>query len=188
MFDKKEMVDWENKSIAIKEDYDEAKIYFKNVVKDFKTYTQNSGGTAEKQGYESANMAAEVGNKLWRYIQEIAWAAAADKESAANINKLTKSKDAQMLAIIAQIKMLMDAVAALNKSFKNKENASANTGNANQGSQPCQFNWPRNMGAYCWSHGPHPAGAKHASNTCTKKKEGHIDNSTAMDQKGRYNF
>ncbi len=72
MFDKKEMVDWENKQIAIKDDNDEAKTYFKNLVKDFETYTQNSRGTTAKQGYKSANMAADVGNKLRRYIQEIA--------------------------------------------------------------------------------------------------------------------
>jgi hypothetical protein len=80
MFDKKEMVHWVNKPILIKDDYDEAKLYFKNLVKDFETYTQNNGGTSSKQGYKSANMAANVGNELRKYIQEIASAAAAGKE------------------------------------------------------------------------------------------------------------
>jgi hypothetical protein len=53
MFNKKEMVDWENKPILIKDDYNKAKLYFKNLVKDFETYTQNSGGTSSKQGYEA---------------------------------------------------------------------------------------------------------------------------------------
>ena len=39
MFDKKEMVDWENKPITIKDDYDEARLYFEHLVKDFETYT-----------------------------------------------------------------------------------------------------------------------------------------------------
>ena len=39
MFNKKEMVDWENKPILIKDNYIEAKLYFKQLVKDFKTYT-----------------------------------------------------------------------------------------------------------------------------------------------------
>jgi hypothetical protein len=58
------MIDWENKLIMMKDDYDEAKIYFKNLVKDFDTYTQNSGSTLAKQRYKSANMAADVGDEL----------------------------------------------------------------------------------------------------------------------------
>ncbi len=54
-FDKTEMVSWENKPIVIKDDYDQAKMYFENLVRDFETYTQNSGGGAAKTGYESAN-------------------------------------------------------------------------------------------------------------------------------------
>jgi hypothetical protein len=64
MFDKKEMVDWENKPITIKDDYDEARLYFEHLVKDFKAYMQNSGGASKRQGYKSANMLAEVGDEL----------------------------------------------------------------------------------------------------------------------------
>jgi hypothetical protein len=126
-FNKKEMVDWENKPIATKDDYDKAKLYFENLVKDFETYTQNSGGTAAKQGYESANMAADVGDVLWRYIHEIVSAAAAGKESAANINEVTQAKDAQILLMTAQIKTLTNSIAALTKIIGNKENAPPNT-------------------------------------------------------------
>jgi hypothetical protein len=45
-FDKTEIVSWENKPIVIKDDYDQAKLYFENLVRDFETYTQNSGGEA----------------------------------------------------------------------------------------------------------------------------------------------
>jgi hypothetical protein len=38
------MVTWENKPIILKDDYTQAKAYFKNLAKDFKTYTQHSGG------------------------------------------------------------------------------------------------------------------------------------------------
>ena len=64
MFDKKEMVEWETKPVVIKDDFVEAKRYFENLVKDSETYTQNSGGTATKHGYDSANMAADVGDEL----------------------------------------------------------------------------------------------------------------------------
>jgi hypothetical protein len=92
MFDKKEMIDWENKPVGVKDDYNQSKLYFENLVKDIKTYTQNSGGTAAKQGYKSANMAADVGNKLQKYIQEIAIAAAAEKELAAKNQQRNKGK------------------------------------------------------------------------------------------------
>ena len=131
----------------IKDDYNKAILYFENLVKDFVTYTQNSGGTSSKQGYKSANMAANVGNKLRKYIQEIASAAAAGKESAANISKETKAKDAQICAMTAQIKILTDAIAALTKSLANKENAPPNKGSANSGTTPRTFHWTRNMGA-----------------------------------------
>jgi hypothetical protein len=49
-------------------------------------------------------MAANAGNELRKYIQEIASAAAAGKESAANISKETKAKDAHICAMTMQIK------------------------------------------------------------------------------------
>ena len=46
-FDKKEKTEWENKIIAIKDDFDEAKLYFKGLVRDYEVYVQNSNGTAD---------------------------------------------------------------------------------------------------------------------------------------------
>jgi hypothetical protein len=63
-FNKAEMVAWENKPILIKDDYGKAKRYFETLVKDFKTYTQNSGGTIGKAGYNSVNQVAYVGNEI----------------------------------------------------------------------------------------------------------------------------
>ncbi len=37
---------------------------------------------------------------------------------------------------------------------------------------------PRNMGAYCWTHGFHPVGVTHDSKTCEFKKDGHRDDAT----------
>ncbi len=59
-FDKKEMTEWENKPIAIKGDFDEAKLYFKGLVKDYEVYAQNSGSTAGKHNFESANQSADA--------------------------------------------------------------------------------------------------------------------------------
>ena len=35
-FDKKEMVDWENKPVNVKDNYDQARLYFEGLVQDFK--------------------------------------------------------------------------------------------------------------------------------------------------------
>ncbi len=141
-----------------------------------------------KQGYKSANMAANFGNKLRKYIQEIASAAAAGKESAANISKETKLKDAKIHVMTTQIKTLIDAITLLTKSLANKENTPPNMGNMNSGTTHCTFHWMHNMGAYCWSHGHHSVRAKHTSSTCTKKKEGHIDDVTTTYCQGGNNF
>jgi len=76
-FDKKEMTEWENKSIAIKDDFDEAKQYFEGLIKDYEVYVQNSNGTAGKHNFESTNQAteADAGDELQKYIAGIAQAA-----------------------------------------------------------------------------------------------------------------
>ncbi len=79
-FDNTEMVTWENKPILIKDDYTQAKAYFQNLVKDFGTYTQNSGSKTGKMRYKSINHMADVGNKIRKYIQDITSTTVVDKE------------------------------------------------------------------------------------------------------------
>ena len=81
-FNKKEMVDWENKPVNVKDEYDQAKLYFEGLVRDFETYTQNSGYHGKK-GYESAYQIADVVDEIRKYIQEIASASVASNEKAA---------------------------------------------------------------------------------------------------------
>jgi hypothetical protein len=59
-FDQTQMTTWENKSEAIKTDWTEAKQYFEGLIQDYEVYKQNSGSTAGKGRYESANQAAEA--------------------------------------------------------------------------------------------------------------------------------
>jgi hypothetical protein len=54
-FNKKEMTEWENKPKVIKDSFDKATTYFEGLVRDYEVYKQNSGGTAGKHSYESAN-------------------------------------------------------------------------------------------------------------------------------------
>ena len=116
-FDKKEMVDWENKPVNIKDDCDKAKLYFEGLVRDFETYTQNSSGDSGKMGYESANQMADVGNEIRKYTQEIASATVASNEKAAefaaNVSKESKAKDTQFQAMTAQIQALTNTIATL---------------------------------------------------------------------------
>jgi hypothetical protein len=136
-FNKTEMVTWENKPIIVKADYTQAKAYFENLGKDFKTYTQNRGGKTGKMGYESSNHMADMGDKIRKYIQDIASATVADKErtaeNLANVSKASRAKDAQIDSITAQIKLLTDTIPLLSKSLANKENngSGGNVGGGN---------------------------------------------------------
>ncbi len=121
-FDKKEMTEWENKPEDIKNDFNEAKTYFKGLVRDYEVYEQNSGATAGKHNFESVNQATEAdrGDELCQYIARIAQAAVKQEEQAANIRHSTK---ASMDSMAAQIKAMSDQIAQLTKAMANKENA-----------------------------------------------------------------
>jgi hypothetical protein len=51
------MTEWEYKPEAIKNNFNNAKTYFEGLVRDYEVYEQNSGGTAGKHNFESANQA-----------------------------------------------------------------------------------------------------------------------------------
>ncbi len=75
---------------------------------------------------------ADVGNKIRKYIQEIASTTVADKEKsaewAANMNESAKKKDAKINVMTMQIKILTEAVAALTEAIATKENVNPNGG------------------------------------------------------------
>jgi hypothetical protein len=185
-FDKKEMTEWENKPEAIKNDFNNAKTYFEGLVRDYKVYKQNSGGTTYKHNFKSVNQAtaADRGNELCQYIAGIAQAAVKQEEQAANIRDSTK---ASMDAMAAQIKAVSDQIAQLTKAMANKENApngsSSRGGSGSSGGRgrdkgqaryvAVQYTKPRSMGSYCSMHGFHPAGKNHTSATCTWKLPDH---------------
>jgi hypothetical protein len=192
-FDKMEMVDWENKLVNVKDNYDEAKLYFEGLVRDFETYTQNSGDYGKK-GYESANQMADVGNEIRKYIQEIASASVASNitaaKFAANVSEESKAKDAQFLAMTAQIQALTNIVATLLAAITAaaKENDGGGGGGGGGGGERTFKFTTRNMGAYCYTCGHHPVGVNHTSVTCTRKCEGHNDLATADHRFSGSNF
>jgi hypothetical protein len=201
-FDKKEMLYWENKPINIKDDYNKAKLYFEGLDRDFETYTQNSGGDSGKRGYKSANQMADFGDEIRKYIQEIASTSVASNkktaEWAANVNKESKTKNAQLQAMTAQIQALTNTIATLSKAILAAAKhggggggggiSGSSSGNNIGGGGKSRLKYMRNMGAYCSMHGHHPVGANHTSATCTHKQESHNDTATADHRFGGSNF
>ncbi len=183
-FDKNEMLNWEKKSTAVKSNYTNAKTYFEDLVKAIDTYEQNAGGgTTSRNKYKLANQLADCGDEIPDYIAKIASAAAANSDHAAN----TQATHTQFKAMSAQIKALTDAIAKLtakkSSAEQDSKNVNPNTRNKNSGnssrtSSKPQMETLRNMGAYCHSHGFHPVGHNHNSKTCTRKLDGHKDNTT----------
>jgi hypothetical protein len=195
-FDKKEMTEWENKPEAIKNNFNNAKTYFKGLVQDYEVYEQNIGGTAGKHNFESANQATEAdcGNELCQYIPGVAQTAVKQEEHAANIHDSTK---ATIDAMAGQIKAMSDQIAQLTKAMANKENApngsSSGGGSGSSGGRgsdkgraryvAVQYAKPHNMGSSCLSHGFHPAGENHTSATCKWKLHNHDTMATWNDRK-----
>ena len=196
-FDKKEMTEWENKTEAIKNNFNEAKTYFEGLIRDYEVYKQNSGGTASKHNFESANQATEAdcGDELCQYIAGIAQAAVKQEEHTANIRDSTK---ASTDAMATQIKAMSDQIAQLTKAMANKENApNGSSSGGSSGSSSgrgrdkgqaryvaVQYTKPCSMGSYYSSHGFHPAGKNHTSATCMWKLPNHDMTATWNNRKG----
>jgi hypothetical protein len=145
----------------------------------------------------------DFGNKIRKYIQEIASASVTSNEKtaewAANVIKESKTKDAQLQAMTAQIQALTNTVATLSKAIAAAEkqggggsgggsNGVSGSGNNIGGGGERTFKCTRNMGAYCSTHGHHPVGANHTSATCMHKQESHNNTATADHRFGGSNF
>jgi hypothetical protein len=182
MFDKAEMMEWEQQPINIKTDYALAKNHFELKVKAHDTYLQNSSsGTAGRSKYESANNMANIGDKIKDYIAKMASASVTNDDVVANMREADKKKDAEMADMAAQIKQLTAIVAKLaSRGQQNTENDDPNKNRGRRGDRIVeQMTKLRNMGGYCSTHGFHPVGPTHDSKTCQfKKKEEHNDAAT----------
>jgi hypothetical protein len=162
------------------------------LVRDYEVYAQNSGGTAGKHNFESVNQAAEAdaGDKLRKYNAGIAQAAVTQEYQANNIQDSSKAtSDAMAL----QLKTMSEQIVQLTKKLNNKENNDGGGGGSGgggglrdrgQGRVAIQYNKPRNMGCYCFSHGFHPAGENRKSANCQWKQPNHDATATWNDRKG----
>ncbi len=129
---------------------------------------------------------ADVGNKIRKYIQDIAGATVSDKERtaelAANISKASRAKDTQINSITAQIKLITNTVTLLSKSLANKENNSSggNSGGGNGGGRNGGdggglggrriFHHTSDMGSYCLIPRTSPSGRKAQQQQLHQKK------------------
>jgi hypothetical protein len=175
------MTEWENKPKAIKDSFNKAMTYFEGLVRDYKVYKQNSGGTAIKHSFESANQATEAnrGDKLWQYIAGITKAVVAQEEQAANIHNSAK---VMMDAMTTQTKAMSNQIAQITRAIANKENSpnggsGGNSSSRNKGQARCedvQYDKPCTMGSYCLSQGFHPAGV----NTRAPPAQGDLSTTT----------
>ncbi len=88
-FDKQEMLSWEQQPTDTKTNYNLSKDYFEKIVKATNTYKQNAGGgTAGHNHYKFANQLANIGDKLRKYIQQLASAGAGTANMTNNANNI----------------------------------------------------------------------------------------------------
>ena len=171
MFEKAEMMEWEQQPINIKTDYALAKNHFELKVKAHETYIQKSSSDAAGHNkYESANNMADIGDKIKDYIAQMA----------ANMREADKKKDAEMADMAAQIKQLTVSVAKLaSRGQQNTENDDPNKNRGRRGDRIVeQMTKLCNMGGYCSTHGFHPVGPTHSVTCQFKKKDEHNDAAT----------
>ena len=169
MFDKAEMMEWEQQPINIKTDYAFSKNHFELKVKAHDTYIQkSSSGAAGHNKYESANNMADIGDEIKDYIAKMASASVTNDNVVANMREADKKKDAEMADMAAQIKQLTASVAKLaSRCQQNTENDDLNKNRGRRGDRIVeQMTKLRNMGRYCSTHGFHPVGPTHDSVTC----------------------
>jgi hypothetical protein len=171
MFEKAEMMEWEQQPINIKTDYALAKNHFELKVKAHDTYIQNSSsGATGHNKYESANNMANIGDEIKDYIAQMASASVTNDDVVANMREADK-----------KIKPLTVSIAKLaSRGQQNTENDNPNKNRGCRGDRIVeQMTKLRNMGRYCSTHGFHPVGPTHDSVTCQfKKKDEHNDAAT----------
>jgi len=86
MFDKAEMMDWEQQPTNIKTNYPLAKLHFELKVKAHDTYLQNSSsGATGRNKYESAN-------NMEDYIAKITSSSVTNNDVVANMREADKKK------------------------------------------------------------------------------------------------
>ena len=167
MFDKTEMMEWEQQPINM------------NQTRQKPLRTQGQGARhvppeqqqrhSRTQQVKSANNMADIGDEIKDYIVKMASASVTNNDLlVANMCEADKKKDTEMADMAAQIKQLTASIAKLaSRGQQNTENDDPNKNRGCRGDRIVeQMTKLRNMGRYCSTHGFHPVGPTHDSVTC----------------------
>jgi hypothetical protein len=144
----------------------------------------NNAGKADKKKYEStANVSedklADLGDELREFILTLQQSNNNNSTGSTTTDTTANVKEAKhdamterMMAMEKMMEKMMAKMATI------PDATSTTTGNDKNGGRTRTFKFPRNMGGYCHSCGFHPIGPKHDSETCKRKKEGHVATAT----------
>jgi hypothetical protein len=124
------MLTWEQQPALIKTNFNQTKAYFKKIIKATDVYEQNSGSSSTRGNkYKSANQMANIGNKLHKWIQQIA-SNGANNEQAVNTQATKK-----IASMEAEIKKLTATISQMASKMNNKVNSNPNTGSGDRKSR-----------------------------------------------------
>ena len=97
MIKKLVLKDWEKKDAADKT-FNDATVYFEEIISDNETYESNAGGTAKRSGLESAMQVkdakkpdADTGDNIRSYIEDLAASSSTDKETIQQMQQTSSS-------------------------------------------------------------------------------------------------
>ena len=181
-FTAEDMKTWEEKDEDDKNDWDTIVEYFNDKLAATEIYLNNAGGTDKPQFDRAANVSedalADIGDDLREFILTLQQSNLSNNSTNTTVTDTTANVkddkyDAMTERMMAMEKMMKDMMKQLGAKDKAGEGKNGKDGGKTKG-----FKYPRNMGGYCHSCGFHPIGATHDSNTCIRKKEGHVDTAT----------
>jgi len=184
-FTAEDMKSWEEKDEADKNDWDIIVEYFNDKMTATDIYLNNAGG-GDKIKYDStANVSddklADLGDDLREFILTLQQSKLSNSSTDTTVTDTTSNvKDAKYDAMTERMIAMEKMMEKMMTQMGEKKTTATNTttGNDKDGAKTRAFKCPRNMGGYCHSCGYHPVGPKHDSETCTRKKEGHVDTAT----------
>ena len=184
-FTAEDMKAWEEKDEADKDDWDIIVEYFNDKMTATDIYLNNAGG-ADKIKYDSTSNVSEdkladLGDDLREFILTLQQSNISNNSTTTTVTDTTSNvKDAKydamterMMAMEKMMEKMMTQMAA-----KKPNATTTTTGDDKDEGTTRTFKYPRNMGGYCHSCGFHPVGPKHDSETCNRKKEGHVATAT----------
>ena len=183
-FTAEDMKAWEEKDEADKDDWDIIVEYFNDKMTATDIYLNNAGGADKIQYDRAANVSedklAELGDELREFILTLQQSNISNSSAGTTVTDTTANvKDAKYDAMTERMMTMEKMMEKMMTQMAANPNATiATTDNEKDGGKNKKFRCTRNMGGYCHSCGFHPVGPKHNSETCNRKKEGHVATAT----------